>query len=219
VQRFVVCAPNMVLSLPGVLQGSTSSLRKAILDYLREHGRVAEQVNLYDGRLVWSRAMAQAEKEGDVSRTPAFFAEYLAKHFEFEAIVVPSVLVQKTRVVSNSGTWDGVRREMQVVNRPRGVSGGRGQDTLADGIALGGVNAEVAVTSLHVLVFTADGERVFEGQGGLEFIYEIDMARVTTDFKWDYRIRGDLLQDPTVLREAIEIAFSPYLDPAAAPAP
>lgn len=213
VQQFLVCAPNIVLSLPAVLQASTTPLRREISDYLRRHGRSVEQVNLYDGKLVWNRAMARAKKQGDLSRTPALFAADLAKHFEFQAIVMPSILLHKTRVVSNSGTWDGVRRQMRIVHVPHGVSSARGEDTLADGIAQGGVTGEVAVTSLHVLVFSPKGEQVFEGQGGLEFVHELDMSRASRDFEFDYRIRGDLLEDHEVLREGIEIAFDPYLEP------
>ena len=34
------------------------------------------------------------------------------------------------------------------------------------------------VTSVHVLVFSRGGERVFEGRGGVEFIHEVDMSAV-----------------------------------------
>jgi hypothetical protein len=32
------------------------------------------------------------------------------------------------------------------------------------------------VTSVHVLVYSREGVRVFEGRGGIDFIGEIDMA-------------------------------------------
>ena len=69
----------------------------------------------------------------------------------------------------------------------------------------------MAVTSVHLLVFSREGERIFEGRGGLEFTYEIDGSRIEKERKYEYRPRGDLFEDREALIRGIEIAFTPYL--------
>ena len=88
---------------------------------------------------------------------------------------------------------------------------------MADGIARGGVSGEMAVTSVHLMVFTPDGERIFEGRGGLDFIHDIDMSPLASRFDWELLLRSDLFLNREVLREGIEIAFTPYLTPPVAP--
>jgi hypothetical protein len=124
--------------------------------------------------------------------------------------VLPSILLHKTRVTDNSGAWDGVRRRIAVVNAPRRITGGRGQSTLADGIALGGLSGDVLVTSVHVLIYSREGERVFEGRGGIGFVQDIDMSAARKKNSWSFRMR-DLARDIDTLREGIAVAFHPYL--------
>ena len=217
VERFLLCSPNMILGLPAQLQGATTPVRNEIEEYLRLQEREVQRLNLYDGKIVWNRSVERAKREGDIGRATEIFASELGKYFEFQAIVVPSVSLHQTRVSSSSGSWDGVRRHLRMQNVPTANAGSRGEDTLADGLALGGVTGDVAVTSLHVLVFDGQGTRVFEGRGGLDFIHDIDLSKVKSSYEFDFVLRRDLLQDSEALREGIEIAFTPYLAPTEEP--
>lgn len=212
VERFLVCAPNLVLSLPPELQAGTTPLLREIETYLQEHGRGSSRLSLYDGRLLWKRSVAQAKEQGSIGAAVRIFAAKLAEHFDFEALIMPSILLHTTRVTSSKGSWDGVQRTLRKINTPRRAVGGRGQDLFYDGIALGGVSGEVSVISVHLLVFSKDGERIFEGRGGLDFIHEIDLSPAK-DQHWNPVLRGDLFADRKILRESIEIAFNPYLTP------
>jgi hypothetical protein len=62
-------------------------------------------------------------------------------------------------------------------------------------------------------VFSAQGERVFEGMGGLDFIHDIDLAPARQSYHYDLRRKVRLLGDPKLVREGVEIAFGPYLPP------
>jgi hypothetical protein len=65
------------------------------------------------------------------------------------------------------------------------------------------------VTSVHVLVFSRTGERIFEGRGGFGFVHDIDLSPASRG-KFQYQLR-DLAHDIDEIREGIAIAFDPYL--------
>jgi hypothetical protein len=99
---------------------------------------------------------------------------------------MPSIVVHKASASDGGAAWDGVDRQMELLNRPRGPIGG--QDTFAEGVAPGG-DRRGAVTSVHVLVFSRTGERIFEGRGGFAFVHDLDMAGVQKNWTFKYRIR------------------------------
>jgi hypothetical protein len=210
-KRFQVCAPNTVIALPAELDGTTGPLRKQIDAYLHFHDREVQWLDLSQSKQLWAKAVSAAKEKGAVEKTPVFFAEEADKLFDFDAIVMPSIFVHNTRATDGGAHWDGVRRQMDVVNAPV-QRVGRAQSTLADGIATGGINGEVSVTSVHLLVFARAGERVFEGRGGFAFVHDIDMSQLYKKGRFQYQMR-DLAGDIDALREAIAIAFDPYLTP------
>jgi hypothetical protein len=55
--------------------------------------------------------------------------------------VLTSILLQQVRASDSSATWDGVRKCMTTENAMAGTTGGRNQNTLAQGIAHGGFRA------------------------------------------------------------------------------
>jgi hypothetical protein len=217
VATFLLCSPNLVIALPAELQGGIAPVQREIETYLRAGGRSVVGLNLYDGRLVWKRAVEQARREGDAGSAPAIFTRELAEHFEFQAVVMPSIIMHQTTISWSAGSWNGVSRRMRTVSSLERSVGSRGQDTLADGAAIGGAMGKADVLSLHVLVFSREGERIFEGFGGLDFIHGINLSRARSDSEVLLVLRSDLFDDPGILREGIGIAFAPYLTPPVEP--
>jgi hypothetical protein len=209
VARFLVCAPNTVIALPAELSDVSPSLRQQVDAYLQFHDREARWINLPESRQLWGEAVAEAKQKATIDKTPVFFAARLDQKYDFDAIVVPSILVHKTRATDGDAAWDGVSRHMELKNRPI-KSIDHAQDPLTEGIKYGGVSGEVLVTSIHVLVFSREGQRVFEGRGGFAFVHDADMANAQKGWSWKYRIR-DLAKDVDAMREGIAIAFDPYL--------
>jgi hypothetical protein len=111
--------------------------------------------------------------------------------------------------MDNSGTWDGVRRSMAMVNMPSRGTGGS-TDTFTKGVFAGGVSGSMLATSLHLVVFSREGERVFEGIGGFDFVHEIDLAEAGQR-RWTLRRRARLPGSSEVVREGVAIALGPYL--------
>ena len=213
VKRLLVCAPNTVVALPAELQSVTVAVREQVDAYLGFHDRDAQWIGLLDSRQHWGEAVAAAKKSGAVQKAPVLLAAVLDELYDFDAIVMPSVLVHKVRASEGGAVWDGVSRQMELLNKParlRGQpAGSDGQDTFADGVRFGGVSGDVLVTSIHVLVFSRAGERIFEGRGGFAFLHDADMKN-SRNWSWQYRTR-DLAADVDAMREGIAIAFDPYL--------
>lgn len=214
VETFLLLSPNVALALPAELQRGSSRVSEALSEYLTAQGRDVEHVGLYEGRRAWRRALARAKEEGAIDATPLYFSHELSELVEedFDAIVMPSIVLRKVYANMGSARWDGVSRSMPIVNAPSVAAGGRNQSLFAQGAQLGGVTGEVMVSSLHFMVYTAEGERVFEGTGGLEFIHQADLVAAPT---WTYQmvLRDDLFKDREVLEEGIETGLDPYLTP------
>ncbi len=103
-----------------------------------------------------------------------------------DLVVAPSIVMRTGRYNGSSTIlWDGVRRREK-----------QGHDTLMSGTT--------SVASLHVVVFSKEGERLFSGFGGLDGVFRPD-----TRLK-KYVLRDDLLQDEDHLREGICVAFHPF---------
>src|SRR5262245_25616515 len=84
VVRFLVCAPNTVITLPNELQGTTKPLREQIDAYLRFHDRKAEWVDLFDAKRLWNEAMTDAKEHGELEKTPVYFAKKLDELYDFD---------------------------------------------------------------------------------------------------------------------------------------
>ena len=204
-KSFLVTAPNTVIALPAELNDVTPALREQIDAYLEFHDRDAQWLQLPESRQTWSEAVAEAKKQATIDKAPVYLAERFDQEYDFDAIVMPSILIHKARATYGDASWGGVSRHMEILNRPI-KSIDHAQDPYTEGIKHGGVSGEVLVTSIHVLVFSREGQRLFEGRGGFAFLNDADLGGGT----WKYRTRN-LAKDVDAMREGIAIAFDPYL--------
>ena len=213
VERLLLAPANLALALRPELEGGVEAVQEEIVAYLRLQGRQVERVSLLDGRRLWEESIAEVKASGvplgfDVSA--AAFARKLGESRDFQALVMPSLLLHQTRVKHRKASWDGVKRRMDVVNMPH-ARAGRSDDMMLRAMTGLGMTGDAAVSSLHVVVIARDGKRVFEGRGGLDLVQEIEVKSVDRSFRIDLRTREALLQDRAILREGVEIAFTPYL--------
>ena len=215
VERLLLAPANLVLALRPELESGVGPLQDEIAAHLERQGRAVERISLLDARRAWEASVAELSRSGDELDFPAAIARFTRKlggEREFQALVMPALLLQKVVVRHRGARWDGVDRRVRVVNTPR-RGAGRTSDALVDGLAFGSLNAALAVSSLQVMVFDREGRRVFEGRGGLEFLEQVDLAKATESFSFEITPRDDLFEDRAVLREAVEVAFTPYLPP------
>jgi len=211
VHRVLLCSPNLALSLPAEISDGAKPVHRELITYLEARGLEVEHLGLQEGRWLWKQAGAEAKSQGSADAA-AIFVQDMAQRQQFDALMMPSLILQSVRVVDSSGTWDGVRRRVTQVNAPSmGIAGST--DTFTKGVAGGGISGDVMAASLYLVVFSPDGQRVFEGQGGLDFIQQIDLTEAR-NWRWDLRTKPSLLRNPEVAREAVEITLDPYLPPA-----
>lgn len=211
VRRVLLCPLNLALSLPAEVSDGAEPVDRELVGYLEARGLEVERLGLAEGRWRWNQAAAEAKRQGSADAAAAIFVQEMAQRREFEALMLPSLILHSVRVVDSSGTWDGVRRRMAQVNAPS-MGSARTTDTFAKGVNYGGISGDVMATSLHLVVFSPDGQRVFEGRGGLDFIQEIDLTDARS-WRYELRMKRRLLRNPDVVREGVEITLAPYLPP------
>lgn len=212
VRRVLLCPPNLVLALRSEIQSGWQPVDHEVEAYLQSQGREVGRLGLIEGRNHWKQAIAEAKAAGSLTSASGIFVGRLAQDHEFDAVVMPSLILHQTRVESGGASWNGVSRRMRVVNAPaKGV--GRDDSTFVKGIAYGGISGPAWVTSLHVLVYTRGGQLIFEGRGGIDFVQEADLTDASAKYRWEPRPNSSLFRDRTLLYESVVQAFEPYLVP------
>ena len=210
VSSVLLCPLNVAVSLPAEIASGAEPVYRELAAYLGAQNLQVEQLSLPEARRRWRAAAAEAAQTGSKDAM-AIFARRLGEWLGFDAMLMPSLILHSVRVTDSSGTWDGVRRRVAMVNLPgRGM--GVEADTFTKGVVFGGINGSVMATSLHVMAFSPDGQRLFEGQGGFDFAQEADLGGART-YNWELRMKSGLLRNPEILREGVEIALGPYLPP------
>jgi len=212
VRRVLVLPPNLVLALRSEIQSGWQPVDREVVAYLESQGREVARLGLIEGRNHWKQAIAEAKAAGSLTSAAGIFVSRLAQDHEFDAVVMPSLILHQTHMELGEASWDGVRRRMRKVNAPsKGI--GRDDSTFVKGIAYGGPSGPAWVTSLHVLVYTRDGRLVFEGRGGIDFVQEVDLIDAASKYRWELRPNTSIFLDHTLLHEGVVRAFEPYLLP------
>ena len=212
VRRILLAPPNLVVALRPEIQSGAAPVDREVAAYLESQGREVLRLGLIEGRRLWKESVAEAKAAGALERGAGIFVAKLARERDFDALVMPSLILLRTSMDASNASWDGVSRRMKIVNAPSGGVG-TDQNTLAEGVAYGGLSAPAWVTSLHVLVFARDGRRVFEGRGGIEFLHEIDLIDEGRSYRYELRPSSSIFLDRGLLREGVVRAFEPYLIP------
>jgi len=206
VVREVLLFPlNVVVPIPPGLEAGAPSVEVELRTYLESHGKRVQTLEPRDAYSAWLAA-AQALK-AEVGDTQMSFegaarvlARQLANAHRFDALVLPWIALRPAKVRGRSVTWDGVTRTLRVVN-----PGGRSLGFLDD------FQAQAAAPSIQVVVFSAEGARIFEGTGGLDLIHALAIEGDPPKVDAVPRPRAEVFSDRTPIREGIAVAFDPFL--------
>ena len=210
VESFLLLPMNVAISLVPELEDAAALLEPEVAGFLREHGRSVQEISFGEAHREWVAAAKEVTSRGlelGFDRNVAMFAERLRHSRDFDSMVMPAVIGRDIRVSGSFGQWDGVSRRFPTHNEPRFKPGQSG------GVVGHGFAGTFMGASLHVMVFTREGSRVFEGRGGLDFVQYADLSGALATGRWEIRRRDDFLEDPEVVREGIRLAFAPYLGP------
>lgn len=208
-QSLLVLPLNFEVLPPSNLVDGVEELQDLVRQHLAATGHQVETLPMRATMKHWASAVrtvggvADARAETDPERYLAARAELVrraAAASPAEAVVLATVEIRLAPITDGRKVeWDGVVRRLKV----------KIGETWTD--RKYSHTGTARVTTLHVAVFDRQGMLLFERSRGLEIIQEI---RIEHDRFW-VDDRKDLFQDDALLRDAVQGAFEPWIEPAA----
>jgi hypothetical protein len=212
-QNLLILPLNVTAIMPPELEALSSFVWTELEIYLREHGKQLKTASFRDARRLWLGSIRQA-RAGEKGARAGFddaarlLVLELAKHAEFDTVIVPSLFVRKARISGSSATWDGVERPLEFEE-----SGREARNILANAPFVGAAPA----ASLHAVVLDAKGNKLQEGKGGLELLVRVRvlgrLGSPTPEPTLEFATRTDLFANREHVREGIAKALAPFLPP------
>lgn len=205
--RVVVAPLNLAVRAPADLAGKGDPVWSELLSYFQERDRQVAVLNTISAERLWLQAMDAIDVSAGsaaLRAAEARFARELARHREYDLLVIPSLVLRPGHLSGTHAFWDGVQRE--VPNAAILVGSGLADVVGPGGVVSGGLRGKVAAVSLHVTLLRSDGSELFEGLGGLDVLQEARREGV-----WGTRLRfvtrSEPFSDPEAVREGVERAF------------
>jgi hypothetical protein len=195
VQKAFLAPMNALSPAPRGLDEAADRIAEQIAGYLAQHGVAVETMSPSDfaARMGAARRRVAATR-ADASDAPAedgnvaIAALLDALGADPTIAIFPEAVVRKAEMSGASmAKWDGVRRV---------------QPTLA-GYDWSGTTG---VASLRVVIFDPAGRRIFDGVGGLDVLFRVNVA----ERRMELIDEEDRLQDRDHLREGVCVAFHPF---------
>jgi hypothetical protein len=205
----IVVAPlNLAIRAPEEITGRSEPVWLELLSYFQAFDHHVMVIEPGSARQLLVEAMLDldtADPERALQTTRSRFARALAKHREYDLLVIPSLVLRPGRLYGQYAVWDGVQRI--VPNAAEAIPYDLASDVHPPGsITVLGLRGKIAAVSLHVSVLSPDGTLVYEGMGGLDVIQEAHREN-PWEGRWVFAMREDLFSEPLHLREGIEQAF------------
>jgi len=186
--RHITLAPaNLVVPMPAEFVAVTGRISRQIRIDLEARGRMVSMLDEEKADLLWAGARARVEAQGvgapGFERAVRIFALGAAEQSDADGVLIPALVYRPANQRYGNARWDGVIRSVPVpLQSFEGLVG----------------------ASLHVLLYAADGEHLYEGFGGLE------LTHVFVEEKQRLDVRDDLLREQKYIREGVAIALDPF---------
>ncbi len=170
--RIVILPLNVTSPLPAELKSASPAVWSAFEVYLRAHGAALKTLAYPSARGLWLASIRDAradpkQKEIGFDDAARLFVAKLKQHTDFDALIVPSLYVQRATLSGTTASWDGSEQTIEIDAR-------RGDapipsDALIEGVA--------PAASLHTVVFNGDGSKLHEGRAGLALLVRAKVSR------------------------------------------
>jgi len=213
-RQVLVLPLNVIVRFPEEVEGAGEDVFGTLTRVLRRNGMTVETLPL-------SRAMSllqasAAEARAQAGETPQFsavaarLAGKLAESHQFDAILIPSILVHKVKLQGNHVIFSGVTRKVQHAGQAPELmeSSGVGSQQLV-------FRGVVDAASFYVVILDAEGRKLRDARGGLDLLDQIQFRdEEHRDIgERQYRIlpRRVPLDDLELVQEGIEVALGPFL--------
>ena len=193
---------NVMAAMPEEFQGRSDRVEAALHDYLRAHGRRVQTLGYAESRSAWRASVddcRRQQRDCDDFAVPArFLALGLREGRDHDLLIVPYLRFHLAENCTEHVHWDGVERPVE--KSGVGLHPGRPVDIR---------HVEMRAVSLEIYALTRDGDKAFEGDGGLEVV---DRLRATQgDEVIVAEPRDDLFENRDWLREGVAVALAPLI--------
>lgn len=208
-ERIVILPLNVTSPLPAELQGASGLVWSALRVYLESHQIKLQTLSPEAARGLWLASIKAAQSDPKI-KNPGYddaaraFVHELLESAQFDALLVPSLYVQRAILSGTVARWDDTETTIAV------DVVGRGAQILDDAPLEGAAPA----ASLHVVVFGADGGKIQEARAGLALLVG---ARITpasgarTEPDISFVPRKEPFSDHAALVLGVSRALSPFL--------
>ena len=192
---------------PSEVEAGAGAVAAELRAYLEEHGVAVEALEPDPARTEWLEA-ARAyraevrEEQASLEGAAGVLALRLREGHDFDLLLLPWILMRAARLKDGVVAWDGVRRKVDFF--PLG-------NTKRYRWVLGRVQLWVKVPSLQALGVSAEGEKVFEGAGGLDLVDEAELDLSASKVHLEMVPKDRIFDDRAHLREGIAIALEAFL--------
>jgi hypothetical protein len=212
-QNLLILPLNVTAVMSPELENLSALVWSELETYLRAEGRRLRTVSFRDARRLWLGSIQQA-RAGEKGARAGFddavrvLVLELAKHADFDTVIIPSLFVREAPISGAAATWDGVERSLEF-EQTGPVLRGLSADSSFFGVA--------PAASLHAVVLDAEGNELQEAVGGLELLVRVRVkdtlgsAAQAPDLK--LVPRTGLYADPENVREGIAEALAPFFLP------
>jgi hypothetical protein len=197
---------NVAVSVPPGLEGTTGDVFSVVANYLQNLGNTIETISPEAAREQWHSSVAEVSASDtlkhDFNTGMRVFIERARKSKTFDALIMPALVLRPVESRKRMIKWDGVVRKYKVINLSKEAKKKK---------ISGDASPDFTGVSLHVIVFGANGDAIFQNYGGLDLVHDLDMDRVERTMRAKLTLRAKLLKDTKYLRQGIAHAFAPYL--------
>ncbi|TMA30009.1 MAG: hypothetical protein E6J87_19115 [Deltaproteobacteria bacterium] len=205
-ERVVILPFNVATAMPAELKADSPAVWTALETYLRSQGSQLKTLAFPTARMLWAASVKEAQAEPNETRRGAAvgraFVAKLKPYAEFDAVIFPSLFIQRAALSGTQATWDGTEQTLEI------NTGVHGAPVPPDAAIEGAAPA----ASLHVVVLDPQGEQIQESQAGIALLVS---ARVSYDPvsapSYSFVPRKDPFADPAVLRDAVARALAPFI--------
>lgn len=214
-QTLLILPLNVPAVMPPELEAAGPVVWEELEIYLRAQGKELKTLAFPTARQLWlgsirrARAGEGGAKAGFDDAARVLVLE-LARHAEFEAVIVPSLFVRSAPISGESARWDGVERAVEFeFQGPR--AGAAADPPVVEGVAPAG--------SLHAVVLDAQGNKVQEELRGLDLLVRVRVSGpdASGQQSFEYAPPPDPLPERAHVRDAIAQVLEPFLPRLAVP--
>jgi hypothetical protein len=203
--RVVIAPLNLGVRLARDLEEAVEPVETEIIRYFQSNGARVAIIWPDDARWLWQELMTAIEGSGshapNLETAGGAFVRALGEHEDFDLLVMPSLVYRKARVTGRHAHWDGVRRRVTVHARTIAGENFHTRDW----------RGRITALSLHALVFTPEGHRVFEGCGGIDLVHDAVLVDEGSSERSFLRLQQQLIENPEHVREGVALALEQEL--------